>query len=482
MDHTQDKPDLSTPEQAKRVLTEVHRAARELRDDNGRLRADIDSMAADLKAAQKSLVEARAAAVAPKLDDSELGRYVTQRGIRWTGRENSEGVYLNGLLDDDPRSEWQGEFQRACEDFNLIQTAMGGRVPQKAQARLRHMIKQAPDCIQRAFDSPATSGGEFIPAPVLPMLEREVVVRADVMNLFQEIAVSSNSQTLPIVSSALRPYLKGTVTSDNPAQFEPSSLTTAERTIAPKGLAVRVVVDDDASEDAIFDMLPMLRDEAVRALSYGIDDCIINGDTASSPADTYASWDTRGLWGSASGGSIDHRKAWIGLRARANDVSNTTDRSTFSYATFLTDIAGLAAPRGLGGSEGELVALMSPEAYFANVAGLEQVATLEKYGPNASVMQGEIARLGGARVVLSDFVTADLNASGNYDGATTTKSGILILNASRHKMYVRRGRRVELQRDATRGITHVVCTWRGLFKPLGSSTTKDVHWAYNMGT
>ena len=123
---------------------------------------------------------------------------------------------------------------------------------------------------------------------------------------------------------------------------------------------------------------------------------------------------------------------------------------------------------------------MSPEAYFANVAGLDQVATLEKYGAAASVMQGEIARLGGARVILSDFVTADLNASGNYDGVTETKTGMLLLNLSRFKMYSRRGRRVELQRDSTRGITHVICSWRGIFKPLGGSTTKDVHFAYNM--
>lgn len=480
MDIKQDTPDLSTPEQAKRVLTEVHRAARELRDENGRLRADVEAMASDLKAAQKSLVEARAAAIKPGPHDSELGRYVTERGIRWTGAETKEGVYLPGLLDDDTRNEWQGEFQKACEDFNLIQTAMGGQVPQKAAARIRHLIRQAPENVQRAFDSQSGSGGEFIPAPVLPTLEREVIVRADVMSLFQEIAVSSNTQTLPIVSAGLRPYLKGTVSSDNPAQFEPSSLTTAERTISPRGLACRVVVDDDASEDAIFDMLPMLREEAVQALSYGIDDCIINGDTAASPADSYASWNARGLWGTSSGGSIDHRKAWIGLRARANDVSNTTDRSTFSYATFLTDIGSLAAPRGLGGTEGELVAVMSPEAYFANVAGLDQVATLEKYGAAASVMQGEIARLGGARVILSDFVTADLNASGNYDGVTETKTGMLLLNLSRFKMYTRRGRRVELQRDSTRGITHVICSWRGIFKPLGGSTTKDVHYAFNM--
>ena len=121
-----DLPDLSTPEQAKRVLTEVHRAAQELRDNNGQLRADVDAMASDLKAAQKALVEARMTQARPSPADSELAKYVDQKGIRWTGRENQNGVHLNGLLDDDTNNEWQQTFQRACEDFNLMQTALGG--------------------------------------------------------------------------------------------------------------------------------------------------------------------------------------------------------------------------------------------------------------------------------------------------------------------------------------------------------------------
>ena len=119
-----DTPDLSTPEQAKRVIHEIHRAAKELRDENGKLRADIDSMASDLKSAQKSLAEARTAEARPIQGDTEVGRYVTGKGIRWTGGENDQGVYLPGLLDDDTRSEWHSDFQKACEDFNLIQTAI----------------------------------------------------------------------------------------------------------------------------------------------------------------------------------------------------------------------------------------------------------------------------------------------------------------------------------------------------------------------
>lgn len=480
MDFLTNDPDLSTPEGARKAIHDVHKAAKELRDENGKLRANVTTMAADLKAAQQTLTETRAAMEAAPRGDSELGRYIDQKGLRLTGRE-AKGVYLPGLLDDSTdRSEWQTEFKAAVEDYNLVSTALGGKPASKSLARIHHVISQAPSDIRKAFDSQAGSGGEFIPAPVLPLLEHDVVVRADVMGLFQEIPVSSNSQTLPVIGARTRPYLKGTVTSDTPAQFTASSMTTAERTIAPKGLAIRVVVDDDAAEDSIIDALPLIREDMVTSLAYGIDDCIINGDTAASPADTYASWDTRGLWGSDDGGSIDHRKAWIGLRARANDVSATSDRSTYSFANTLSDFATLAAPRGLGGTAGELVYAISPEGYLANVAGLDQVSTVEKYGPNASVLMGEIARLGGARVVLTDFVTADLNASGNYDGTTTTKTGALCFNRNRHKMFTRRGRRVELQRDATRGITHIIVTWRGQFKPIAGSSTKDAVWQYNM--
>ena len=481
MDFLTDTPDLSSPEAARKVIHDVHKAAKELRDTNGKLRADVDAMAGDLKAAQKSLAEARTAMAAPSRTDSEMGRYIDSKGLRVSGGVNERGVYLPGLCDDVVRNDWHEEFQKSCEDYNLMKAAVGDKAAKKALARVHHVIGQAPSEVRRAFDSQAGSGGEFIPAPVLPLLERDVVVRAQVMSLFQEIAVSSNSQTMPIVASGLRPYLKGTVTSDNPAQFEASSMTTAERTISPKGFAIRAVISDDADADAVFDMLPMIREEAILGLSYGIDDAIINGDATATHQDAIASWNTRGLWGSAGlGTSIDHRRAWTGLRARAYDQSATVDRNTYSYANFLADVADLAAPRGLGGSEGELIAMMSPEAYFNSIAGLDQVATINTYGPQASVLNGEIARLGGARVVLSDFVTADLAATGLFTGSGAT-TGCLIFNSTRHKMFTRQGRKVEIARDITRGISNVVCSWRGVFKPVSSSATvKDVVWEYNL--
>ena len=482
MDFLDNTPDLSTPDGARKAIHDVHKAAKELRDENGKLRANMDAMTTDLKAAQKSLQEARASLAAPSKGDSELGRYITSKGIRTVGKENEHGVYLPGLLDDTARNDWQEEFQKACEDYTIATAALG-RPHKKALSYVHHVMEQAPSAVRRAFDSQSGSGGEFIPAPVLSMLEKDVIIRGQVMSLFDEIAVSSNSQTMPVISNGLRPYLKGTVTSDNPAQFEASSLGTAARTIAPKGMAVRCVVDDDAAEDAIFDMIPLIREQCIEALVYGIDDAIVNGDSAATHQDTIASWDTRGLWGSSGlGTSIDHRRAWLGLRARAYDQSATVDRSTYSYANFLADLADLATPRGSGGTEGNLIYMISPEGYLANVAGLDQTSLVANYGPQASVLNGEIAKLGGARVVLSDMLTADLAASGLYTGSGST-TGALIFNASRHKMFTRRGRRVELQRDATRGVTNVVCTWRGQFKAVSSSSTvKDVVYEYNLSS
>jgi hypothetical protein len=50
-------------------------------------------------------------------------------------------------------------------------------------------------------------------------------------------------------------------------------------------------------------------------------------------------------------------------------------------------------------------------------------------------------------------------------------------------MFIRRGQRVELSRDATRGITSIITTWRGQFKAVSSSATvKDVIYEFNLSS
>ena len=118
--------------------------------------------------------------------------------------------------------------------------------------------------------------------------------------------------------------------------------------------------------------------------------------------------------------------------------------------------------------------------YISDILGLTQVATMEKYGPSASVVSGEVARLGGMRVVVPHMLTEDLNASGIYDGTTTTKGQVLICNTDRFQIGVRRGLETEMDKDITRGVHHIVASVREIFWTLDGSSTSNVVQGYNI--
>ena len=478
--------DLSTADKARKAIADVHRAASELREENGSLRGDVTRMAADLSNANQRIVELQnqvnTAAPAGGSDD-ELRAFVNDGRLQLRGEVRADNGWTRGLLDREtvPVNEWHADLQRSVEEYNLVAGMMAHGRPQRAARRnLDQVIKRAPASIKRAFSDVAGTGAEWIPDVVMPVLERELVMARRVASLFQTMPMSAKNMKLPFLTTGYRPYLKGTVTGDDPAQYTSSTLVTAERTFDAVGFAVRAQIDEDAAEDAIFDALPVFRSELINALVDGEEDAIINGDSAATHQDTgLSNWDIRSRWGSSGlGGSSDHRRAWVGLRARAADVSNTTDQSgAETTAGFITARGKLASPHGVAGS---LICAVSPEYYLLRMLAFTEVLTLDKYGPSATVLSGQLASLVGVPIILSEFVDAQYNASGIYDNTTKTKTGFILLNRDRFKLGERRGAMLETAKDITRGIFNMVATKREIFFTIDSSTKKNVHWSYNL--
>lgn len=489
-------PDLTDQKSVGEFLGGLIHEVKSLKQQNRDTSSTISKMAEDLRKANQRAAEYKAAAEANEKaigSDADLAVYKSAKGVRLYGYTEGTGderdaKFVPGLLDDaTPRTEWQRDIQRACEDHVLATVVLNKgkdyddprvRHCRPTLARVNRLLKAGPASIVREFSNSTGSGAEFIPQPTLPQLVREVEVQAGpLMDLFQVVDVSSDSQLLPVMTNFARPYLQGGFSSDNPASFAKSSIGTAERTISPASLAVCILVDDEASEDSIFDMMPLLRRVIGESMGYGIMDAIVNADSAATHQDAIASWNFRDLWGTADAGAIDHRKAWQGLRARAVDVSNTDNWSTFNALAFKKGLAKIRTPRGLNG---DLITLASPEAMLTAITEMEGVKTADVYGSNVVPLTGEVAQAYGSRIVMTDFVPADLNASGLYDGSTTTKTGLLSLNRRRHVMYRRRAQRLEVQRDATIGGNYLVASWRGIFRSVNGSTAKDVHYGYNI--
>lgn len=468
--------DLSTADAARKVLHDLV----ERQKNQSTAHEQLDAKVADLKSAVQTLHEKAAFSPSPVSgSENELKQFVREDGrVRAVGEATKEDGWMPGLLDSEPVCRWQADFQRAVEVRNIVRFARKDGKSPAADRAVKRLLDRAPDTVRRAFADSSGAGAEWIPDLVLPTVERDLTLQRRVAGLFQTMPMSAKDIKLPFLSTGFRPYLKGTVTGDDPAQYASSSLTTDQRNITAVGFAVRTQIDEDAAEDSIVDSYGIIRQELLTAIVDGEEDAIINGDTGTHQDTGIANWDIRSRWGTTGlGSAADHRRAWIGLRARAADVSCTTDGSgAETYAGFMAGRAALDAPHGVAG---DLVCIVSPEYLLAKMVNFSEVLTVDKMGPNAFILSGQLASLGGVPLVISEFVDKAYNASGVYDNVTTNKTGFLLLNRQRFKLGVRRGSSVELDKDITRGIYNQVVTVREVLFTTDGSTRKNVHWNYN---
>jgi len=170
-------------------------------------------------------------------------------------------------------------------------------------------------------------------------------------------------------------------------------------------LACRVLTSTELEEDSVVAILPLLRDKIVSALAEAQEDATINGDTAGThmDADVTAATDTR--------------KAWDGYRKLTLSGAKV-DLATFNK----TNLRAIRTAMGKYGVNPNNLAWVAGISVYNKMLGLDEVVTLDKYGPSATILTGELGKFDGIPIIVSEFVREDLNASGVQDGITTDKT------------------------------------------------------------
>jgi len=479
--------DLSTPDKARKAMHDLRAEQIRLKKANRNLMENADKKAADLLAIQKRVSEMEnRPGGSTTSSNASLQKYCRPDGsVRLKGEQTRDKAFMPGLLQDAPVCDWQEELQSAVSDYTLVKNLSGRGGAPKCLARVREIARKAPVEVQRIFADASGVGAEWIPDEMLPALERNLTAERRVAAAFDTMQLPNSTTLLPYLSTGFRPYIKAAATSDDPAQYTSSSMVTEQRTISATGFAVRAQVSDDADEDSIIAVLPTVRSELISALVDGEEDAIINGDTGNSDTSgvhiddasgALASWNIRGRWGASGlGGSADHRRAWIGLRARAYDVSSTENRATFDADTLLDDRSNLDSPHGVAGS---LILITSPEAYFKHLLAMDQVQTMEKY-PQPTIVSGQLGQVYGMPIIISEFMGGDLNASGKFTNSGAT-SGMLMVNRDRFKIGALRGAQIEVDKDITRGTHQMVATVREAFFTVDDSSKKNLKYLFNL--
>jgi hypothetical protein len=397
------------------------------------------------------------------------------------GGEDDTGIYRHGVLDDpNPKSDWQRDAQTLANRVSLLKaTGHVGNIRKHTDAFARHMAR-GPGVIGKMFSDNSNEGAELLPDMTFPLLQRAAQMDRGLAATFAQRTVGNGgTKKNPFLNSnSMQMYVAGArPASDNePGAYRRSSMSYSERSFDIPTLAGVLVMDMDAEEDAIIQHETVAMEQAGRTWLDTIEDNIINGDTAATHQDAIAAWTAGGRW-TASAAAGDHRTAWIGLRARAFDVSNAESRSGSATAkAYVGDVGKL----GIAHAFQDVAMCPSTLYYLQQLVIDSDLFTADKSGLSATRFAAQIGSLGGYPVLLSEFNSDELETSGLYTDGSGAKGGRLIFNRSRFELVSRRGLNMNIEPVYRDGVRYLTVTGRTTFRTIDASTVKNVHYGYNL--
>jgi len=363
------------------------------------------------------------------------------------------------------RTEIERKFQSWSDDVYLTSRILKCS-PKELGIYKRFMDDEE---IEKAMSTSAGYGGDWIPTSLSAELLDRVRLELMVGNLHRKVNMPTNPFQFPIVSSDAKGYLVSEA--NNVGGSSPTSPGTGGITLTAKKIGARTEFSEELNEDSIVPILPFLKENLVIALSSAIEDAIINGDDSASHMDSDVT------------ASEDARKSWKGYR-KLCQAGAKVDASSLTVEIIRT----MRKKMGKYGVIPSRLALITGIAGYSSLLGLKDssgnqaVLTVDKYGSNATVLSGELGKVDGIPVIVSEYVRENLNASGVYDGTTTNKTVIILVFTPGLIIGDRRKVTVKTDFDIVKDQQVMVATQRIAFTPTKDYTTDYlVSIGYNIG-
>ena len=298
------------------------------------------------------------------------------------------------------------EVATECDKIAILSTLLNVK-PQNLKS-WGGFMRVAGDFKKAMDTAAATEGGNWVPTDLSNQLMEFVRLEAKVAALFPTINMPSNPYELPIQLGRFTSYKHSEQTA-NTGQTKMtknvSSGTTGKITFTAVPHAVEVLASDELTEDSIIPMIPFLQKEIVTALAEGREDAILNGDDAGTHQDTNVT------------AAADRRKLWLGLRAMSLDQSYSRELATFTLSNLRLARADMGK---YGIKPSDLAWVVSISAYL-KLIDLDGVTTVDKYGPSATILTGELGKIDGIPIIVSEWQQQNLTSVGIY-GASGTKT------------------------------------------------------------
>lgn len=476
---------------------EIIKSIRQTQTSNANRLENLGEQVKDLNSALRGIQENVSKPIVIDGKEAELKQYIRQDGsLQLVNEKRSVDVpgygHINvetkGLLDtSDNHSEWHAELKEICQTRSM--TKMICKNTPKSDAKLIDHLRKAPsflkEKITKSLYDTAGQGGEWVPDEFRESMYQEYTTPRTLASEFQTVACQRPTVLIPRLNYGGRPFLRGSVTSDtvDANAFNASTPQSAQASINITGIATRYRVDSDLIEDQAVSMVPLLSKQIGSDLSSAYEDCILNGDTrnfAASQDTGRNNWNIRNRW---AGGTFvdgsDHRQIFNGLRYWCHPARKNTEIDLGGAALTGAKILELISKTGEMAAAQGLMLIVSPEYFIKEFMGLTEVKTLDQYGPQATVLTGQLGSIYGVPIVLSRFMSNELNTSGFYDNVTKTRSGVLCVNKSSWFNYQKSGIQIETAKEIASGAVEIVSTLRSTFASPDQDSASNVAYMYH---
>ena len=314
------------------------------------------------------------------------------------------------------------------------------------------------DNVFRALTSTgAGTGAELTGEETAAALWNDVRLMNMVGPLFTEINMPTEPFNVPRQLGLLNFY-PGTqntaATATDPA--------TGQAELASKELVAEVDWSYDLDEDSVVAMVPTVREAMVEGVARVLDDVLLNASTAMDADNINNDGEA---YTSATEGLAQYTLGWYGLR-HYSLRGDTSAQSNYGGAMSAERLRGHRAVMSKYGVLPSQLALVCGPDVYLRLLGLDTVTTLEKYGPNATVLTGELARVDGIPVVVSEFVkNAQDNGEVSATAGNNTTGQLVLVNRTQWLVGYRRRITIEVFRHIQQRQVVMVVSLRVAFVP-----------------
>ncbi len=328
----------------------------------------------------------------------------------------------------------------------------------------------------RAFnETTSTAGLNWVPSVLSAQMMDLVQAELRVAGLFPAITMTSKTLDWPVLGGDLVAYLMGESTADGTdTAISASTATTNKVTFSAVKMAVRTFASSEVIEDSIVNMVSFILGNAAKVLARGTEDALINGEYNAVTMDGATFNPANGV-----------RRAWSGLRFYSLMTGSYPAKVDMGGAAVTeAKLLDVQMNMGIYGSNPKAFTWVTGFRGLKSIMKLSSMLTLEKLGPNATILTGQVGALFGSPVILSEFVF-DQKATGVYgDGLTRTFGSILGVYRDAFGLASRRAVNINASSDRyiEQDQTVFVGTQRQDFKPFftPSASVAPVGILYNI--